>query len=117
MLSEAFAAPTSDLECLRYVAYKEARGEPIKAVNAVITTVKNRSVIFNKSICEVASQKGAFPYFKKNFKFVKDKKFLHKFELANNISNVLDDEYLYFNTTKFSWGRNCKKFGKLIFCK
>lgn len=50
----------TDTECLTYIIYGESRGEPDEGQIAVAFVVKNRSVLWNKSICEIARQPGEF---------------------------------------------------------
>ena len=50
----------SDVECLAYIIYGEARGETDEGQVAVGFVVKNRAIKWNKTICEVVRQPGEF---------------------------------------------------------
>jgi hypothetical protein len=50
----------TDTECLTYIIYGEARGEPDDGQVAVGFVVKNRAMKWGKTLCEVARMPGEF---------------------------------------------------------
>ena len=109
-------SPTEQ-QALVYVAYREARGESVETIRAVLDVVSNRHSHFNETIVETIFRKGAFPYIAKSgIRVVNDKKFLQKYRKAVRMKNILGKRYIYFNHKPFKkWGRNTRKIGKMYF--
>ena len=106
---------------ITYIAYRESRGQSDKAARAVLDVVNNRLYECNLkkacSLLEVVSKRGAFPYIKHGIFSVKDEKFLRKMKRVSRMAPVMGRGYVFFNTAKFSFGRDCRKIDKLVFCK
>lgn len=115
MSAFSFAAPTEE-SCIAWMLYKEARGESIKVQRAVLDTLKNRMLLSNRYACEELHKEGAYPYFKYGVKKVNSEWMKH-YKEVDKLPRVLDNSFIYFNNTRHSFGRDCKKLGKLWFCK
>ncbi len=115
----AIKSPT-DIQMLQYVTYREARGESVETIRAVLDVVNNRVAKNNVTISETIFQAGQFPYVKRTgIRKVKDKQFLTKFWKAYNMKPVLTSEALYFNhfRSKHRWADKHKRVGNLIFSR
>jgi hypothetical protein len=108
---------TKQIDCRAYITYKEARGESLETIRAVLDVVENRMKTYNETCLQVARKKGQFPYINKHTNFKVSKEWLHKYEIVVMMNPVLGRDYLFFNTRKFKWGKSCKKIGSLTFCK
>jgi hypothetical protein len=119
-LTERLKQPTNK-QILQYITYMETRGQSDKAMRAVIDVVNNRLYECNlKKHCtlkDVVSKAGAFPYIKRGVFKINDEKFLQKYWRAPIMKPVVSREFLYFNTERHDFGRECRKIDKLIFCK
>ena len=106
---------------ITYIVYREASGQSDKAARAVLDVVNNRLYECNLkrhcSLLEVVRKRGAFPYLSKGIYHVRDNEFLTKMGRVSRMAPVMSREYTFFNTSKFSFGRDCRKIDKLIFCK
>lgn len=51
---------TSEVECLSFVLFTEARGEGDTGILAVAFVVKNRAIKWNKTICDIVKTPGEF---------------------------------------------------------
>lgn len=107
---------TDDNACRKYMIYKEARGESVRTMRAVLDVLENRMARRSLSVCEVLKEPGQYPYMRKGgVKKVVDKQFLRKYYSAYAMEPVLSSRYMFFNHTKFSWGKNTKRVGRLYF--
>jgi hypothetical protein len=108
-------------QILQYVVYRETRGQSDKAMRAVIDVVNNRlhecNLLKHCTLKDVVTKAGAFPYVKHGIFLVRDKKFLQKYEGVVRMKPVVSKRVLYFNTEKHTFGVECKKIDKLVFCK
>lgn len=111
----------SNHSIITYIVYRESRGQNDNAARAVLDVVNNRLYECNLkkhcSLLEVVSKRGAFPYIKHGIFSVRDEKFLHKMKRVSRMAPVMGREVLYFNSSKHSFGRDCKKLDKIWFCK
>ena len=115
----AIKSPT-DIQTLQWVAYKEARGESIETIRAVLDVVNNRARKNRVTIRETIFKAGQFPYIKRTgIRKVNDKEFLTKFWKAYNMKPVLSSEALFFNNykSKHKWADKHKRVGNLIFSR
>jgi spore germination cell wall hydrolase CwlJ-like protein len=112
-------SPT-DIQILQYVTYREARGESVETIRAVLDVVNNRSRKNRETIRVTIFKAGQFPYIKrKGIRKVKDKEFLTKFWKAYNMKPVLSRDALFFNhyKSKHKWADRHKRVGNLIFSR
>lgn len=110
-------ASTKENDCRAYVAYREASGGSVETIRAVLDVVENRMKLYNKTFCQVVKQKGQFPYVRHGIRKVNDEKFLHKYRKAVIMKPVLTSSYIFFNTKKHKWGKDCRKIEKMYYCK
>lgn len=110
-------ASITDRQCLTYMVYKESRGEPIRAMRAVLDVAYNRMRIRSLTACQVLMEKSQYPYARHGVKTVKDKKFLTQFSIVYKMASVLDKDYVYFNTVRHRFGKQHRKIGRLTFSK
>jgi spore germination cell wall hydrolase CwlJ-like protein len=115
----AIKNPT-DIQTLQWVTYREARGESVETIRAVLDVVNNRSKKNRETIYVTIFKAGQFPYIKRTgIRKVSDKKFLTKFWKAYNMKPVLTSEALFFNhyKSKHKWADKHKRVGNLIFSR
>jgi spore germination cell wall hydrolase CwlJ-like protein len=115
----AIKNPT-DIQTLQWVAYKEARGESVETIRAVLDVVNNRSRKNRETIYVTIFKAGQFPYVKRTgIRRVKDKVFISKFWKAYNMKPVLTSEALYFNhyKSKHKFATKHKRIGNLVFSR
>ena len=55
----------SNSKLLKYVAYREARGESVETIRAVLDVVNNRARMNNETIVETIYKPFQFPYMKR----------------------------------------------------
>ena len=110
------SSPTEQ-QALVYVAYREASGESVETIRAVLDVVYNRHLHYEETMLETILRKGSFPYITKSgIRVVNDKKFLLKYKKAVRMKPLLGKHYIYFNHKPFKkWGRNTRKIGKMYF--
>lgn len=108
MLICDIAVAQSDEACARYATYREASGEPVHGVRAVLDVLRTRARVERMSICKVVSRSGVFPWFNSSVDWRVPKWFLTKYKEADNMEAQVPDTVFYFNNTPF------KKIG--IFC-
>lgn len=112
-------SPT-DIQMLQWVTYKEARGESVETIRAVLDVVNNRTRKNRVTIRETIFKAGAFPYIKRTgIRKVNDKVFISKFWKAYNMKPVLTSKALFFNDykSKHKWADKHKRVGNLIFSR
>jgi spore germination cell wall hydrolase CwlJ-like protein len=110
-------SPT-DIQVLQWVAYKEARGESVVTIRAVLDVVLNRSRKNCETILVTIRKPNQFPYIARTgIRRVNDKKFLRKFWSALIMAPVLSKEYIFFNhhKSKHQWATKHKRIGNLVF--
>jgi spore germination cell wall hydrolase CwlJ-like protein len=112
-------SPT-DIQTLQWVAYKEARGESVETIRAVLDVVQNRARKNRETIYVTIHKPNQFPYVARTgIRKVNDKKFLTKFWKAYNMKPILTSEALFFNhyKSKHKWADKHKRVGNLIFSR
>ena len=110
----------TDIQTLQWVTYKEARGESVETIRAVLDVVNNRARKNRETIYVTIHKPNQFPYIARTgIRKVNDKKFLTKFWKAYNMKPVLTSEALYFNDykSKHKWADKHKRVGNLIFSR
>lgn len=115
----AIKSPT-DIQTLQWIAYKEARGESVETIRAVLDVVNNRARKNRETIYVTIHKPNQFPYIARTgIRKVKDKKFLTKFWKAYNMKPILTSEALFFNgyKSKHKWADKHKRVGNLIFSR
>ena len=109
--------PTDD-QCRQYMVYKEARGDSLKALRAVLDVLDNRMATYGTKACKELKKAGQYPYFKYGVKLVKDKDFLTKYAAAIRMAPILTDRrYIFFNNSKHSFATGHKRIGKMWFSR
>lgn len=108
----------TDEQCRQYMVYKEARGDSLKALRAVLDVLDNRMATYGTKACKELKKAGQYPYFKYGVKLVKDKEFLTKYDAATRMAPILTDRrYIFFNSIKHSFATGHKKIGHLYFSR
>lgn len=94
-------ANASELHCLTFAMYKEARGEGKTGMLLVGNVILNRveSKLFPNSICKVIKQKGQFD-FRYNSKYKLENKYYSLATVVINRSKDITYGSLYFTTKK-----------------
>jgi spore germination cell wall hydrolase CwlJ-like protein len=118
-MANVIKSPT-DIQILQYVTYREARGEPVETIRAVLDVVNNRARKNRETIYVTIYKPNQFPYIKRTgIRKVKDKSFLTKFWKAYNMKPILSSEAIYFNhyKSKHKWADKHKRVGNLIFSR
>jgi spore germination cell wall hydrolase CwlJ-like protein len=114
---DVIKSPT-DIQTLQWVAYKEARGEPVETIRAVLDVVLNRAKKNRETILVTIRKPNQFPYIRyTGIRKVNDKKFLRKFWNTLIMAPVLSKEYIFFNhyKSKHQWATKHKRIGNLVF--
>ena len=113
--------PTIDARCLSEALYREASGEPLRAVKAVLEVIKNRMHLKKKYACDVIAEKRQFSWHHAGYKFYFNEERLTRLSEVDKMEAVLgDDSYLYFYSgEKPIWAKvmKCKKINHLNFCR
>ena len=113
--------PTIDERCLSEALYREASGEPLRAVKAVLEVIKNRMHLKKKYACDIIAEKRQFSWHHLGYSFYFNEERLTRLSEVDKMEAVLgDDSYLYFYSgEKPIWARQmkCKKINHLNFCK
>ncbi len=115
----AIKSPT-DIQTLQWIAYKEARGESIVTIRAVLDVVLNRAKKNRETILVTVRKPNQFPYITRTgIRKVNDKKFLTKFWNALIMAPVLSNEYIFFNDykNKHQWATKHRRIGNLVFSR
>jgi spore germination cell wall hydrolase CwlJ-like protein len=110
----------ADIQILQYVTYREARGESVETIRAVLDVVNNRVAKNRETIRVTIFKAGQFPYIKRTgIRKVKDKSFLTKFWKAYIMKSILTSEALFFNhyKSKHKWADKHRRVGNLIFSR
>jgi spore germination cell wall hydrolase CwlJ-like protein len=110
----------TDIQTLQWVAYKEARGESVETIRAVLDVVNNRARKNRETIYVTIHKPNQFPYVKRTgIRRVKDRLFLTKFWKAYNMKPILTSEAIYFNhyKSKHKWATKHKRIGDLVFSR
>ncbi len=107
---------STEHECMRYMLWKESRGEGILTARAVYDVAINRSKKLHKNLCETLRQPGAYPYMKFGVKRV-DLRQQIRYDVVRNMQRVVPESVLYFNDSPPSYGKPYKRIGKLWFNK
>jgi spore germination cell wall hydrolase CwlJ-like protein len=116
----AIVKKPTDMQILQYVAYREARGESVETIRAVLDVVNNRARKNRETIYVTIHKPNQFPYIQRTgIRKVNDKQFLKKFWKAYNMKPVLTSEAIFFNhyKSKHKWADKHKRVGNLIFSR
>jgi hypothetical protein len=109
----------TDIQTLQWVTYKEARGESVVTIRAVLDVVNNRVRKNHETIRVTIFKAGQFPYIKRTgVRKVEDKEFLTEFWKAYNMKPVLKNEkYIFFNhyKSKHKFAIKHRRIGDLVF--
>jgi hypothetical protein len=109
----------TDIQILQYVTYREARGESVETIRAVLDVVLNRVRKNHETIRVTIFKAGQFPYIKRTgVRKVEDKEFLTEFWKAYNMKPVLKNEkYIFFNhyKSKHKFAIKHRRIGDLVF--
>ena len=103
---------SQDSICIAVALDKEARGEPIRGVRAVLDVILKRMDKRNKTACEVVKEKGQFSWYSKRFKFKADEKMLTMAEEVFKMKPVMPDAE-YFHSTNVQPGWHLRKLGRV----
>ena len=105
----------SRFEIETITVWHEARGEPLFVQQLVLDVLRNRAYNSNKSLLEVVSESGQFPWRQqvKTWKLTQEQAEFG-FRLLQ-YSDPVRSNFLYFNTIKHDFGKKTKKFGRLYF--
>jgi len=106
----------TESQCVAYMLKKEAQGEPIKTQKAVLDVLSNRLEKSKSTACHELNKPNQYPYFKYGVKEVSPEWMKH-YKEVDKLPRVLDNSFMYFNNTKHSFGRDCRKIHTLWFCK
>lgn len=102
------AAAQSNEDCARYAAYREASGEPVHGIRAVLDVIYTRAKIDNMSVCKVVTRSGQFSWFNSSVDWKVPKQWLTKYREAANMEAQVPPTVYFFNNAPF------KKIG--VFC-
>jgi len=121
-LNSSYAAnaelSASEYVMLRHAVYREASGCSLRCQRATVDTILARREKTSQNVFKVLSEPHQFPWHKsKGQKYKVPLYWLTRFREVYNMEAVLDKNYLYFNTTRHKFGKQCKHIDKLWFCK
>lgn len=113
--------PPTDIQCLAFVTYDEARGEPVKGRKAVLEAVRTRMKLQGKTACEIVAQPKQFSGYKRySFYYVDEKMLTMAVEADKIASSVKGCPYFHATRVQPKWAENmvkCGTIGKHTFLK
>jgi spore germination cell wall hydrolase CwlJ-like protein len=99
---------------LAYTAYREASGEPLEGVKAVVEAVEHRMSVEHKSCREVVSRRGQFTWHHRKIVMKVSKEWLTRYNETRTMQDILPSCALWFYSgRKPKWAKS-KKVVKVV---